>query len=490
MARKDAPNLAAGRQTRPETFDGATLTGGLGVVARQGWDARTAAFIELASSDGITGLTEWASLAPLHLLRVLIALNGMGQMALSNDLSLAFGPGDVRIVAVKDSRGGKGTVDDSETEVLSQLWKKYDPGKSNNSTTPEPQIAGAGDMDGFTALCKTLGTQTNESGLYCFEGAILRPSEGIGEIADFDPLSVRYRDTDKGRILEQRQRTRTDKKQPGWIPLEGPTIFCKPWLGAKTNPYGRPRYGAFLGTGLSWIRHQRNLDDWLHYAAWPRIVSLFPLDEQAQYAKENPDVLVQADGTTLSASTYAMQKMVEYKQLLATMTSDDIILLVKGGTASSINPSDISGLSEVYHDLRLAVIQSLDQLPTMMGVTDGGTQAYASANGKLQAQKLEDFRAHVVAGPVALANLDLRLRGVDMIAKAEMKPILLSDLLAHQQAREIEIRNEFALVDRGMTSPEQAAMNLTGSGVFDASRVYQAVATPTPTAPEPAGNNA
>ncbi len=97
-----------------------------------------------------------------------------------------------------------------------------------------------------------------------------------------------------------------------------------------------------------------------------------------------------------------------------------------------------------------------------------------------QVDKLLAFRGVVNGLLVESANLHLRLMGLDMVARADTEPLRSMDALKDAQARKQDIENELALVDRGMRSPEDASMTLTGTGVFDESRVYGTAPAPAP----------
>jgi hypothetical protein len=494
------PPLSA--QTRPTYYDGYAANGGLGVIGRRGWDARTQTFIEQAAQSGIVGLSAWAELAPLRLLDVLATLHPAAQMADSTDAALCFGPEDTRIVAVKDYRQGKGVVDDEMTQVVSQLWKAY---AKPVPDTPDAPVLTA-EVNGLMMLQQTLLWQVDTAGMYCLEAVpggkagSSGSGGGIADINDFAPLSVRWklvekpdgRHTTRGgkrpptRVLEQYQ----PGKDGGWKELDLSTVMAVAWKGSRDNPYGKPRKGAFLSEGLADIARRRSLRDWLHAAAWPRLAIGFPIEQVIQYAKDNPDVLVGKgkDGADLTPYEFARAEMNAFQQTLSSMKSDDTLLMPGDADKEVLNASNISGLAEVLRMERIALAQSLDQFPGMLGYVEGGTQAYNEVQLKAQAQKYESLRAFINGGPVAIANLHLRLLGVDMICRAESKPILLSDLLAYYQAEGQRINNAFSLLDRGVTSPEETAIDLSGTGMYDESRAYSQPIAPT-VPPTGGGNN-
>jgi hypothetical protein len=284
------------------------------------------------------------------------------------------------------------------------------------------------------------------------------------------------------RVLEQYQ----PGQNGGWKELDLSTVMAVAWKGSRDNPYGKPRKGAFLSEGLADIARRRSLRDWLHAAAWPRMAVYFAIEAVITYAEQHPEVLVGKgkNGADLTPHEFARAEMDAFQNLLASLKSDDTLLLPgKDSKADILNASSIGGLADVLRMERIALAQSLDQFPGMLGYVEGGTQAYNEVQLKAQAQKYESLRAFINGGPVAIANLHLRLLGVDMICRAESKPILLSDLLAYYQAEGQRIQNAFNLLDRGVKSPEETAIELSGTGMYDESRAYTSNSPAPTTAP-------
>jgi hypothetical protein len=485
-----------GKPGRPQTTsseEGLSVwntNGGIGPVARRGWDDRTAAYLDEARGRP-NGIALWMEGAPLRLLRVLVALHPLAQMAMSADLALAFG-GKSRIVAVKDYRGGKGQVDDGATALLDELWKRYDPTALSrpNRTAGRPSAASlapdlAAGVSGLKHLRDTIGEQTNTAGMYCLEAVPGAPGEGVRTILDFDPLSTRFNDKDDGsRILEHFRRAK-DGKDSGWFPLDTSTVLAMPWRGSRSNPYGQARYAAFLGEGLADIREKQALRDWLRAAAWPRVAYEIPVESIIAYAKDNPDVLVRKDGTSMTTMEYVRMEMGAFIEQLENLASDDSVYMPEGANANVLNAAGVGGLAEVLKLRRMDKIQALDQLPNLMGVTDGGTQAYATAQLMAQAFKLTGFRDHHDAGLVAIGNLHLRLLGIDMICRQDADPINLNDLLNYWKAERERNAVLFERMEKGMTTPEETAVALVGHGMMDPTRAY-ASTTPAPAAADTA----
>ncbi len=459
------------RQTRPGYFDGFSMgglsvNGVLGIIPRRGFDPASALFLERMANGKAAEVRAFAETMPLRLLRVLLTTHEMGSMALSNDLSFTFRPGAMKLVAVKDYQNGKGTVDESETQYLQRLWNRLDGLSASEGT------AGGGQGSGLEGFQKTLARQQSTDGMDAFECLI--GDDGVSDIIDFDPLSVRFRDTNAGRIAEQRNPTGSDA---GWQPLDLTTVRLGAWNGSREHPYGAPRLGTFLGVGLADVSEQRSLRDWLHAMAWPRLAFKFPIEQWIQYAKDNEEVCVGLgeDGGDLTPTEWAEREVMNMKAVCESLMSSDFVIMPTGGEANALNPSAGTGLAELLTQRRLRVAQSLDHPPALIGITDGGTQAYATVQLKQYGAKMTGVAHDPDRAVEWIANLDLRARGVDMIARVERKEIVLTDALVDGQARQLFINNILTLLDRGIISPDDAALALTEAGMFDVKRAYASV---------------
>ena len=469
-SRNQVSGLAGrGRQTRPGYFDGfsyggLSVNGVLGIIPRRGFDPASEAFLQGVASGKAEQVRAFAETMPLRLLRVLMTTHEMGAMALSNDLAFTFRPGAMKLVAVKDYKKGKGVVDEAETAYLDRLWNRTD-GLARAEMIP------GGQGGGIEALQKALARQQTTDGLSALECVI--GGDGVEDIIDFDPLSVRFRDTDLGRLTEQRQADAAG----GWRALDLSTVRVAAWNGSRENPYGGPRLGTFLGVGLADIAEQRSLRDWLHASAWPRIAFEFPIEQWIKYATENPEVRegLADDGGDLTATEWAEREVENMRRVVEGLTSSDFIIMATGGKASALNVAPGGGVAELLTQRRLRVAQGLDHPPALIGITDGGTQAYATVQLRQYGAKLTGVAQDPDRAVEWIANLDLRARGVDMVARVEREEIVLTDALLDQQARQLQINNLLTLVDRGVVSPEEASIMLTGTGMVDLSRAYAPV---------------
>ena len=451
------------RQTRPDYYN--AYGGGIGIVPRRGWNDRTAAFVSDVSTNPVRGLHHWASVSPLVVLSALIDSHPIAQMALANDLSAAFGPDATRIVAVANESDKE--TDPDGTAAISALWASL------------PRQVG-----GLAGLQWTMGEQVCKFGSWCVE-AILGEGQlnGLAGVATFDPLTTRFRLSGGELVFEQKQTGASEIGSSGlpvvgWQRLDQEFCLTAGWRGSSDNPYGLPRYGAFLSEGLADLSEQKDLRDWLHTVAWPRLSVAFPYNSVVEYARENPEVLIGrgANGGDLSETQYAALQFKLFSDKIAGMKADDVMMLPMGAEAKSIAMALSTGLTDLLSARRLRVVQSLDQLPVLVGITEGGgTTQGATEQSRSYYNKLRAFRAFVNAGLVQIANLHLRYLGLNLIARAETEPMVPRDKAAENTAEAVNITNTLTLLDNGFISDEDAAQRLTGSAVVDAARTQAAI---------------
>lgn len=458
-------------------------------MPRVGWDVDTQRYMAgLAAGNAASMLAGWAQTAPLRLLEVLVDSNPLAQMALSNDVSFAFAPGSTRYVAVASAADKE--VSEEGTAALDYLWSLLDPIIPSYLSEGLAKT-GDGEAGGMIALQWTIARWYSVAGLNCIEAIPGGRGRGLIDVLDFSPFSVRFKDTEEGaRVLEQRQAGTTG----GWEALPPETCFPSAWFGRRDNPYGKPRYAAALNELLADAAEQGKLSAVLDAVAWPHLKVSFDANGTIKFAKENEDVLAgQADdGADLTPLAYALSTFSAFVEKMQAMKADDVLYMLAGSDADIIRGGDgLPALDGTFERRRLRICQSLDQLPNLMGITDGGTQAYSSVQWKAYATKLEALRAFVNAVMVWIANLHLRLLGMPLVARAEVEPIQTSDKMVDASARKVEIENEERLIRMGFRSPADACQSLTGSGVVDEAKsdAYFAApaaapaALPTPTDP-------
>lgn len=437
------------RQTRPDYTYG---YGGVGVVPRRGWDAMTARMISAAADQPTDGLRQFYATAPLRLLQVLLSIHPMGRMAMSNNLSLAFCPGDIRLYAVRqvEKTLDDGTVttteetDTAETAELESFWNRY-PG-------------------GLIAFLRTMGRQAEYAGLSCAEAVSGGPLQGVERVYTFDPISLLFEDQPDG-SRAMKQFYQLDKA------LDPATCFVVPVDGDDDNPYGDPLMGAFLAEAVKDLGQEAALSDILRGWAYPHVSIGFPFEEAVIFAKQNADVLVGRGRTedgkprNLTPYEYAEEQFEKFCDFLRTLNPDDPLVMPKGSEAKVLDGAGgMAALDPVLKMRRHRMVMGLDQMPSMLGITEGGTQAYAQQQAKTSAKKLEYRRWHALNIALLISNLHLRLRGSKAVARAEADPIQSVDKYVEAQAREVDVRTDIAMVDAGWITPDDAAQKHTGSG--------------------------
>ena len=453
-------------QTRPSYFG--PYGNGIGIVPRRGWDAGTAAFLSYAEQSPIAALTLWSSTLPHRLLAVLADIHPMISQVRSNNLRLAFSPGDTRIVAVSLAGKDGETIDGPGTAALDALWASLPP-----------------ETGGLLGLQAALGDMALTCGLCTVEAVPGLRGQGLADIATFDPLTVRFIDDAAGRHLQQNQGGQ-------WKGLDPARCFAKGVDSSRDNPYGRPLFGAALGEALNDIAIQQNLREVLRAAAWPRLSVGFPFEEMIAFAAANPALTTGAGpgGRDLTAVEFAQEQFSAFQAKIATLKADDVLIYPKNGMVDALSVgAGLSGLEGILDRQRHRLVMALDELPGMVGITDGGTQSYTSVQWGIRAKKLEWLRGFVNGLLVSVASLHLKLLGSTAVARAETKPIKTSDALAVAQARSFEIANEKQLVVMGLQSQDDAAHHLTGSEAAVPLTREEIAAVPVPVAPAaPAGS--
>ena len=498
LATMDRQGLAPGQSaTRASYQDGSGINGGLGVIARRSIDPRmserAAALFEGTnlSCNPAQALMQMAQEAPLQLLRILLPQSGPASMAQYVDLALGFGPGKIRFVARKEGADGTRVEDVGGTAQLNRLWTLYAGGNTPQSDAQSPLA--------ITAILAHAALRLNDTGMFCFEAVPGKPGEGVTQILDFDPLTCRFRDdNDTGaRLFEQQDNAfqAAGAKIPGavdgWRPLIGPQIIRMPWWGSRNNPYGSPRYGAALGYLLAKVARNRQLRDWLSNAVWPKVVISQTVSALLKVVTDNPAMLqdpatIQAAGLDpdligqLRPDQWVALQFRALRDKLATAKSDDILFIAEGDV-TDVNPSDISGASEVLRMTRMEEVQAMLTLPNLLGITDGGTQAYSEVQWLAVTEMLNFFRAFVAGGVAQLGTFHLRWLGSDLVCEPILEPIPPINRETVEKARAQFIQNEEKLARQGINSPDEYATAVSGSAPADPARLKDALAP----APDP-----
>ena len=424
-------------------------------VPRKGFNPSIQRYLNEVANNPDAAFASWAQVVPLRLLEFLGDVHPMVSAARSAWLRLAFGPENTLFTAVNEA----GDNDDEGTAAIQSLLDSL------------PLEVG-----GQTGLQTTLADQVLFMGICCLECVPSAQNIGLIDLVTYDPTTIRFRDDAEGnRYLEQLQR--------GWYQsVNKATCLAIPFDGSRDNPYGRPLFASALSEGLADIARTQNLNDVLRTVAWPRLTVGFPFDRIVESAQNRPELLVGmgpagAGGlpSNLTPSEYAQKLFNDLTDMMGDMKADDTFIYPEGGMVKILNGAEgMAGLQQPLEQLRLRMCMALDTLPSLLGITDGGTQAYSSVNWGVQAKKIESLRAFVNHVLCRAFNLHLQLIGLPLRTKAESDPIRSSDALVDEQAKQYRITNEQALVDAGYQTRETASILLTGSAPVIDDAAYQA----------------
>jgi hypothetical protein len=298
---------------------------------------------------------------------------------------------------------------------------------------------------------------------------------GLADVFTFDPLSCRFRQgkgDEPPLVLEQQQ------GMGGWKPLPPQTVFWADVDGDRDNPYGVPLFSAAINEALSDLRLQRVLQDLLWFTAWPRVSVGLPIQELTTYATENyaslgllppgsPPQKLDKPDRQMTPTEWAMAQFAAFKTLIESIKPHETLIGMKGGQAEVLQTGGLDGSEGILKILRQRLIQSADELPGNVGVTDGGTQAYGTVQMDLKVKKLEALRHTINTLLWRIAALHLRLLGLPFTVKVEVKPIISKDEYREAQTEVLRTQSKITWVDAGMLTPEEASVMLTGSGVAD-----------------------
>lgn len=469
------------RQTRPEYSMGLSKDT-LGPAPRRGWDEQTARLIALAEKQGTKGLRYFYQTAPLRLLRFLIETHPMAKMAHSNNAADICDEGTTVILAMKkvtqvNEKTGKeeivDEVDAEETAELERFLGKY-PG-------------------GLPGLQRAILFQLEWAGMYCLEAVPAGRGKGIKRGITFDPLSALpypledggwdWRQSTSGDHASSRGFGNTIQNGMGEVDLDPELTFILALDYSDDNPCGMPWFGGFLQEGLKDFGQERNISDLLKAWAYPHAMFGFPVLETIELAKSNPDLLRRGDDEDdMTVEEYVEQEFGKFLDYLSMLNPDDPIVTPKGTEGKVLESSGGAAMEPILKMRRHRMVMGLDQMPNRVGITEGGTQAYAEEQSRQDARKLAFARFIINKGPEWLCNLHLRLRGKNMTAKVVTVSILPVDQYIEAKARAIDVNTDYILVDRGAEDPEKVAVRRTGHGQHDPARAYTSTASALPPA--------
>ncbi len=446
-----------GRKTRPGGYN-PYAAGGVETISRRS-DIRNGVFSPQVATSAQLRASAFSN--PLRVLALLPDIDPLAAKSQANTLSLTCAPGDVQIVADKESADGAGddAIDDAGTKDIEALFDAL------------PQEVG-----GLKGLRKTLTLSLKNTGMAILECVPGPTGTGLAQLWPVDPLTCVFkRDLVTGEArLYQRQGAEDVALDPNFVLYVATDARVD-------DPYGRAKDAAALPAVLRNMALNQDLSDSVHNSAWKRLIYKYSLKQFWEIATdvlklaESEELLDEVAGepvfdlqgrpiVTHPAAEWVQAQLARVDTYLASLNPDDNVTVDAAGGVDTIDGADLNGVEPVIKNYRLQAIQAYGDSPTMMGV-DGPSFNFGSVAWAVQAQMLEDLRDDVLGLLVRAASLHLKFRGRAQTARAKVKPIRTTDALVDAQAKQYEINNVLTILAWGFMTAEQASMELTGTGI-------------------------
>lgn len=408
-------------------------------------------------------LQNLAATDSMRLLGDLPAIHPSVALAQWNALRLTCAEGQTKVTARKRKTDGrsKGKVtfepDDDMTESIKQMFKSQ-----------PPEVGG---LEGLRAQLMVSGLYT---GMMCVEGVPGLALGGLARTFPVDPLSVWLDRIERGGDLLPFQMQIDPLKPVGgsfistvlsgsWafgrqlVPLNTETFFWSVIDQTPKKPYGLAPYSTALMEVIRDLALIQDLNDAVHNAAWPRLevgVDMINLHKVAVEVYKITD--------PVKAATWVQARFNEVVDYVKKLQAGDNIVHHATAKPNTIQPGSFTGLEGVLNFLRQRIVQSLKTLPTLLGISDGGTQNYTSVEWQIYAAGLEALASMVDELIWKIASLHVRLMGSDSEVVIERTPVRTTDALVEANTKNVEINNAMMLEKMGYESHEEACRKLTG----------------------------
>jgi hypothetical protein len=419
---------------------------------------------------GSAAFSQFAVQFPILLLRILMEVHPIASRALSNDTSICFGLGGQRLEVVKDHVGGAGTVDDSETLYVNRLWERHPSGSLPELLSIVAEIFNGDGWNLWECVTGSDGVEEIEDidSLTCFWGEGASPGRGRPHENNIKTTRSLYQR--RGYMSTSSRRNQSDIA----LPVDGndATVLSLAWRPRSDNPYGRPRYSAALPELLCDLADEQDLAAYMHRLAYARMNHSVDLNALVALIEKNADTeLVTPDGK-ITIVQWLQGYISEVKSEIDGQASGDEMVSA-GVTSTAVQTTIASAVPELRRQRLSRLANGLLNPLAMLNINDGGSLSTASGiTWEVQAEILNALRARCYLVPVWMANLDLRARGVNMVARMAYEPIKAADLKAYYEAEIAKQTKIFNEVRAGITSEEEASMALTGSGLADPERAH------------------
>lgn len=406
----------------------------------------------LQSAQRLQSLGSWTvGTQALLALDILLSTHPIAAAVMDFNYAVAFRPGATRVVAKQ--RGNAKEADAPAQAALDALWQNVIPEIGSGGDGPDHMIA---------SIQRVLAEQIDAYGMRCIEGVLVPGGfAGVSRIQDFDPASVTiYYDKGERRV-----------KQFSNL-LDERTCFVAAWKGSRNNPMGTPRLASALAVLLSDLCDQDQVSGALEANVWPQKIVDFPWLRYLEYFTSSPagQKMLKgagADGADASPVEFVTGLYEASKLKAENMSSRSLIFAPEGAGYRMLQAASLGGLDEIMLKRLYRCMNSLRTPPSVMGYTDGGTQAYAADQRQLWVDILEGLRAHPNMALLQLGNLHLRSLGSDAIVTIETDPMTEPDKAAAAAVAKTEFANVMDRLSAGFIDDDTAGKALGTDGISD-----------------------
>lgn len=386
-------------------------------------------------------LLQYAQNSPLQLLMDFMDTDPVCSFALWNALRLSFPDDGIVFQAVEtESPDDSSEVNEEGTKAIEDFFEQL-----------------PCDIGGLNGMCCTLMIQALCTGLVCVEAVPGKGTDGLKRIWPVDSLSIYF-----GRVQTNDDLTPYQLQygySTGYKPLDTNTFFWRAIDAAVDQPEGRAPYAPAVVEILVKLAMMKDLRDAMHQVAYPRLKIGFNFEATFKIASE---ILQMRDPQ--EAAAFVQAQFETYVKYAESLKTDDVIVSDTNGTSDILEGGKgLGNIAELMVYLRHDVVMSLKTLPTLLGINDGSTQTYTTAEWRIYAEGIESIRAVVIDVIRKCLNLHLRLKGLPFKAIAKFEKIRTSDSQIEAATAAMEIQNEITKVNQGWITNDQASMKITGS---------------------------
>jgi predicted metal-binding transcription factor (methanogenesis marker protein 9) len=455
--RRDPSINGRGEKRKSQPTNAVPVMGaGIGIVPRRVLPSGINSHDALCDPEKV----QWLGVnGAFRLFEILLDLHPSLKQAKSNALRLVFGEGKTKFVAFTEgvSGDGKDVRDEELTSEIEDLFKS------------QPDEIG-----GLVGLQTALAISGMISGMGCLEAVPGPRGSGIRRFWIVDTLTIGLArpgndpDADLAAYQKQTNLTGAAIANGGWVQMPAETFKWSAIDGTPSNPYGVGLFSAAFNQALADFQMNKNLRDAVHNAAWPRLDYEYDVERITNRGvvslKKDFENVSEEDNLT-DLDRYVNTEIDRVVADVVNMPSDGNPVHSSDLKINPIPAGDFTGLAEPLQMERHRLVQSLDELPTLMGINDGSTQTYTSVEWGIRATKAEWLRDWVNVQIAWGLELHFRLKGKVATVRAECEAVRSSDAKSDAETKEIVVRTEAAVTNRGLQELSEEAQNVTNSGL-------------------------